>query len=405
MVTQFEIDQEKTPLTVHQLNQAARSLLENSFQMVWVKGELSNVALPRSGHIYFTLKDEHAQVRCAMFKGNNRRLNFTPSDGMAVLLRASVSIYEERGDYQLIVSHLEKWGLGQLQQAFDALKMKLQAEGLFDQKGKKALPKFPQHIGIITSHTGAAIQDILSILKRRYPVAPIIIYHTPVQGKQSGADIVKAINYANKHNLADILILTRGGGSLEDLWGFNEESVARAIFNSQIPIITGIGHETDFTIADFVADLRAPTPSAAAETISPDSQDVIALFEQQCLYLQKAMNHKLHDLAQKIDLLEKQLIHPGEALKQASLRCQHLLQLCHLTMKQRLQDLAHQFANLTARLHTISPLATLSRGYAIATLTHTQEILRSTNQLRPGDQVSTQLADGAFVSVVAEAQD
>jgi exodeoxyribonuclease VII large subunit len=216
-----EIVQEKEVLTVHQLNQTARQLLEGSFQLIWIKGELSNVALPPSGHIYFTLKDARAQVRCALFKGNGRRVNFTPKNGQEVLLRASVSIYEERGDYQLIVTHMEQWGAGALQQAFEALKAKLQAEGLFDPRHKKPLPKFVHSIGIISSRTGAALQDILSVLKRRYPLAPIVLYHTQVQGKTAAASIVKAIQTANQQKKVDAIILARGGGSLEDLWCFN----------------------------------------------------------------------------------------------------------------------------------------------------------------------------------------
>lgn len=386
--------------TVHQLNQAARLLMEGSFQLIWVKGELSNVALPRSGHIYFTLKDQHAQIRCAMFKGSNRRLNFTPTDGMAVLLRASVSIYEERGDYQLIVSHMEEAGLGQLQQAFEALKVKLEKEGLFDADHKKPFPRFPSRIGVITSHTGAAIKDILSVISRRYPIVEVTIYHTQVQGKDAAGDIIKALEWANQRQKDDVLILARGGGSLEDLWCFNEESVARCIYASKIPIISGIGHEVDFTIADFVADLRAPTPSAAAETITPNSIEVIQLFEQYNKHLTTAISRLLQYFKQKVDLLDKQLIHPGQRLSQTKLHCEQLQQRLVQAMQTKLQILQHKFVDISGQLHLVSPLSTLQRGYAIVTSKDTQEIIKDANVLKVGEKVETRLGKGKFVSIV-----
>ncbi len=399
MFTQMDNSEEKQIFTVQQLNQAARTRLEEVFHLVWVMGELSNVALPRSGHIYFTLKDDKAQVRCAMFKGSNRRLNFTPADGMAVLVRASVSIYEERGDYQLIITHMEEAGLGQLQRAFEALKAKLQNEGLFETANKKPFPLFPKHIGVITSHTGAAIQDILSVLKRRYPIAPVTIYHTQVQGKTAAKDIVKAIATANRHKQADVLIVARGGGSLEDLWCFNEESVARAIYASKLPIITGIGHEVDFTIADFVADLRAPTPSAAAETITPDTNEVIQLFEQKKLRLIQAMKRKLQHTAQNLDSLEKQLIHPGQYLQQAFQHCEHLQIQLHMLVARYLERAKNKLALFSTRLNSISPLATLSRGYAIVT-TSEGKVVQNVLELQINQCVTTQVGNGSFISTI-----
>lgn len=436
---------DKSVLTVYQLNQAAGALLEKSFGMVWVKGELSNLAAPRSGHLYFTLKDADAQVRCALFKGNSRRLGFTPQEGEAVLLRATVSIYEGRGDYQLIVNHMEKWGVGALQAAYEALKAKLQAQGLFDAKTKKPLPRFPRHIGVVTSHTGAAIQDILSVLKRRYPIAQISIYHTPVQGKSATSSIVAAIKMANQHALAEVLIVARGGGSLEDLWCFNEEPVARAIFDSHIPIVTGIGHEVDFTIADFVADYRAPTPSAAAETVTPDRMELIQLFEQQRMRLDQAMLRQLQVAAFKLDGLEKQLIHPDQRLQQAYLLyanlqqrlnlsiekcliCQknrlsilslnlkshspdksiqryqtllkHSLQQLYSAMKQQLQAFNEKWGLAGQALQNVSPLATLSRGYAIVTVPRSHEIVRSIAQVSTGDELIARFVDGTFECTV-----
>ncbi|MGD9591251.1 MAG: exodeoxyribonuclease VII large subunit [Candidatus Berkiella sp.] len=399
MFTQTESIDGKAVLTVGQLNLAARTRLEEVFSLVWVKGELSNVSLPRSGHIYFTLKDTHAQVRCAMFKGSNRHLNFTPQDGMAVLIRAQVSIYEERGDYQLIVTQMEEYGQGALQKAFEALKAKLQAEGLFEQSHKKALPAYPKHIGIVTSHTGAAIQDILSVLKRRYPIAQVTIYHTQVQGKTAAKEIVGAIELANAKMQADVLMIARGGGSLEDLWCFNEESVARAIYASKLPTVTGIGHEVDFTIADFVADLRAPTPSAAAETITPDQQELIALFENKKMRLIQAIKRKLDFAAQRLDSLEKQMIHPGMVIQQAFLLCEHLSKQLTLLMNTILEKSHNKLGLLSARLNAVSPLATLSRGYAIVTAENSQ-VIQDIHQVKVQQKVETQLHNGKFSSVV-----
>ena len=256
--------------SVSRLNREVRALIENNFPSVWVQGEISNLARPASGHIYFSLKDENAQVRCAMFRNSNRLLKFKPTDGMQVLVRASAGLYENRGDYQLIVDHMEEAGAGLLQRRFEELKTKLAQEGLFDTEHKQDIPSFPDRIGIITSPSGAAVRDVLSVLNRRFPGIPVLIYPIPVQGDDAPPQIVRMINKACQHNDCDVLILTRGGGSLEDLWAFNDERVARAVFDCQIPLVCGVGHEIDFTIADFVADVRAPTPSAAAELVSPD---------------------------------------------------------------------------------------------------------------------------------------
>ena len=261
--------------TVTQLNYSVRHLLEVELGQVWLTGEISNFSQPVSGHWYLTLKDENAQVRCAMFKMKNLRVNFRPQNGMQVLVRASVSLYEPRGDYQLIIESMQMAGDGLLQQQFDGLKMKLAAQGLFAQEHKKPIPKFVKRVGIITSPSGAALQDILHILNRRDPSLQIVIYPTLVQGKEATQDIIDTIRLANQRKECDVLIVGRGGGSLEDLWCFNEEMVAYAIYQSELPIISAVGHETDVTIADFVADLRAPTPSAAAELVSRDRQEIV----------------------------------------------------------------------------------------------------------------------------------
>ena len=261
--------------TVTQLNYSVRHLLEVELGQVWLTGEISNFSQPVSGHWYLTLKDENAQVRCAMFKMKNLRVNFRPQNGMQVLVRASVSLYEPRGDYQLIIESMQMAGDGLLQQQFEGLKMKLAAQGLFTQEHKKPIPKFVKQVGIITSPSGAALQDILHILNRRDPSLQVVIYPTQVQGKEATQDIIDTIRLANQRKECDVLIVGRGGGSLEDLWCFNEEMVAYAIYQSELPIISAVGHETDVTIADFVADLRAPTPSAAAELVSRDQQEIV----------------------------------------------------------------------------------------------------------------------------------
>jgi len=411
-------------ITVQQLNATARKLLENHFEWVTVRGELSNVSMPQSGHLYFTLKDNKAQVRCAMFKSSQRQMSFKPSDGMAVVVCASVSIYEERGDYQLIVSQMEQEGFGALQQAFEALKGKLQVLGLFDTQFKKSIPKFPKNIGVITSQTGAALQDILSVLKRRYAVATITLYPTQVQGKQATLDLSNAIELANQHNQVDVLILARGGGSLEDLWCFNEERVAYAIFNSAIPIVTGVGHQVDFTIADFVADLRAPTPSAAAETITPDYLECIQKFDHWQYKLLKAMLNKYQHLCLKVDSLEKQLKSPKQTIQNAlrhSLQLQEkmLLLTQHVYQKQKnrhrllveklryaIRKMQEQkkskIAQLATHLHAVSPLATLARGYSIVCDPVNNQIIRDYQQLKEGQSVKTRLNNGEFLSLVTK---
>lgn len=401
MFSSPQVREEKTILTVQQLNQAARTILETEFGALWVKGELSGVKPHHSGHLYFTLKDANAQIKCVMFRGQNRLLKFTPKDGQEVILGANVTIYEQGGSYQLTVLTMEEAGLGKLQLAFEALKSKLQTAGYFALDRKKPLPRFPHHIGIITSKTAAALQDILTVLKRRYPIAPITLYHTSVQGKGAAEDIVKAINKANKAGTHDVLILARGGGSLEDLWCFNEEIVAKAIYESEVPIITGIGHEIDFTIADFVADVRAPTPSVAAEKATPDSEDLFGLFTQIRQRINQACLRQLQHYALKLDSLEKRLVHPGIRLQQVRLRCQHLQTKMQLLMQNTLQKATHRLAQLGTELNSVSPLQTLSRGYALVT-DDQGEVIKNSQRLTTGQRVNTRLAEGSFTSTVTE---
>ena len=434
-------------LTVTQLNRATSQLLDNHFLSIFVEGEISNFSAPSSGHLYFSLKDANAQVRCAMFKSQQRRLNFTPSNGKQVVIKARVSLYEPRGDYQLIVEHIEEAGDGALRRAFEALKHKLAAEGLFDAAHKQTLPLLPHAIGIITSPTGAAIRDIITVLRRRFAAIPVIIYPVSVQGNNAKHDIAKAISLANERNECDVLIIGRGGGSLEDLWAFNEEIVARAIFASTLPIISAVGHETDITIADFVADHRAATPSAAAEHASPDQQEWLARFQYLENHLQLQLTRKLNQKTQTLDWLNRRLQqqHPGQKLlrnnqrldeleirlKQALQRKidrhqqelatkmaklgqynptitihnykqkhEHLSQRLISVMQHKLTTLNQSLITSSQTLHAVSPLATLNRGYAWVIKQPNGELINSTQQLKLGDIVETKLAEGSFISEI-----
>jgi exodeoxyribonuclease VII large subunit len=436
---------ERDIISVSQLNRRAKQLLETHLPLLWVEGELSNVSVPSSGHWYFTLKDSDAQVRCAMFRNRNMMVRFKPQQGQHVLVRARVSLYEGRGDYQIIAEHMEEAGAGALQRAFDELKAKLAREGLFELEHKKPLPLIPQHIAVITSPTGAAIRDILNVLERRFPAIPVTVIPVAVQGKEAAPQIVKAIALANRAELFDVVIVGRGGGSLEDLWPFNEEIVARAIFASELPVVSAVGHEGDFTIADFVADLRAPTPSAAAELITPDGEDWLDKFIGFEVLLEEALQRKLNHWQQKIQWLRSRLRHPKDKLEQQSQRCdtlemrlknaiqkalthsqnklntlvlrqkaQHpqtrLIQLTHRFQLARQQLIKaqssifiqkHQRFNEAVRmLNTLSPLTTLERGFALVTPASENTPITSTEQIKPGDRVNTRLAKGQFTAVV-----
>lgn len=390
--------QERTIYTVSQLNSTVRLLLEENLESAWIAGEISNLAQPSSGHIYFSLKDETAQVRCAMFRGNNQKLNFQIKNGLHVLVHAEVSLYEARGDYQLIVSLMEEAGSGLLHEKFLKLKAKLAAEGLFDTAHKKSLPKFPNCIGVITSPTGAAIKDILNVLSRRFPAIPVIIYPTAVQGKEAAAQITTALTLANQRQECDVLILARGGGSLEDLWSFNEEIVARAIYASSIPIVTGIGHEIDFTIADFVADHRAPTPSAAAELIVPDIKDLSAEIAHFGKHLINLIEHKLQQLTAAFLAIKNQLKHPSIILKQQMQKLDDLEQKLQVIINHKLEQQREQLSGLARALEIVSPLATLARGYTI--VTKNEKIVRSVHEVNHGDLIHSQLQDGKITSIV-----
>ena len=432
--------------SVSQLNQSVRLMLENQLGAVWLTGEISNFSQPVSGHWYLSLKDENAQVRCAMFRMKNLRVSFRPTNGMQVLVRANVSLYEPRGDYQLIIESMHLAGEGLLMQQFEALKLKLAAEGLFAQHLKKNLPHFSKAVGIITSKTGAALQDILHILQRRDPSLKIIIYPTAVQGKDAATEIAQMIELANQRQEVDVLIVGRGGGSLEDLWCFNEEMVARAIFHSHLPVISAVGHETDVTIADFVADVRAPTPSAAAELVSRNQTELLQQLQYRRQRLEIALDRLFAEKQQKLKHLSLRL-HNQHPQAQLRIQQQLITQLSHrlqqslrhrwqkkaenltalsirlyknplpLRLQQYEQQLAQlkvrlnshmnltlslqqkQLAHLCGKLDSLSPLKVLARGYSI-TQNQQNLTIRSMKDVNVGEQIKTRLPDGDIISQV-----
>ena len=424
-------------LSVSQLNSRARLLLEDVFAQVWVEGEISNLAKPASGHLYFTLKDSQAQVRCALFRQNAARVRQALRDGLAVKVRGKVSLFEGRGDYQLIVDAVEPAGDGALRLAFEALKEKLAGEGLFAVERKRALPAHPQHIGIVSSPSGAVIRDIISVFRRRAPQVALTLVPSAVQGREATAQLVRALQLADRAGF-DAIILARGGGSLEDLWCFNEEAVARAVAACITPVVSAVGHETDVSISDFVADVRAPTPSAAAELLAPDSADLQRRLDSLRRRLLLRMQGLLAQQRLRLDGLGRRLRHPGERLRQQAQRLddldmrlrraqqQHLQQRQALLtrldtrlaaqhprrslalLRQQLDSLAsrlpramhsqlrqqrQQLQALGQQLHIVSPLATLGRGYSIL-LDERGQAIRSAQHTQPGQRVTARLGEG-----------
>jgi exodeoxyribonuclease VII large subunit len=392
----IDISDSEEIYTVSRLNREARFLLEGSFPILWVEGEISGFKAHTSGHWYFSLKDQTAQVRSAMFRRENSSLSFLPKDGLHVVAKVRVSLYEGRGEYQLIVEHMEEMGEGKLRQEFEAMKKRLALEGLFDAVHKKTLPAFPESIGVITSPTGAAIKDILSVLKRRHSHAPVIIYPTLVQGEAASANIVQAIEQANRRKECDVLILARGGGSLEDLWCFNDERVARAIYHCKLPIVSAIGHEIDFTIADFVADLRAATPTAAAELITPDKEELFASLSYDEKQINRLMKQKLVQLQQQLIWSKKHLQqqHPKRKLTEQAQRLDfyeiHLARM----IEKLLQDKKQFLVKFSAQLNALSPLATLERGFSITTRARDHKIMHNAKDIKIGEKIHIQLSKG-----------
>lgn len=436
--------------TVSRLNQTVRTLLEREMGQVWITGEISNFTQPASGHWYFTLKDDTAQVRGAMFRNSNRRVTFRPQHGQQVLVRASVTLYDPRGDYQIIVESMQPAGEGLLQQKYEQLKAALQAQGLFDQQFKKPLPSPAHCVGVITSKTGAALHDILQVLKRRDPSLPVVIYPTAVQGDDAPGQIVRAIERANARQECDVLIVGRGGGSLEDLWSFNDERVARAIFASQIPVVSAVGHETDVTIADFVADLRAPTPSAAAEIVSRNQLELLRQIQSVAQRLEMAMdffianrtrrftqlNHRLQQQHPQLRLARQQTVleklrqrmrfaldnqlkqaaqrngrlaqclnqqNPQPRILRAQTRIQQLEYRLAENLRARLSETRERFGNAVTHLEAVSPLSTLARGYSVTTAAD-GNVLKQARQVKTGDTLTTRLADGWVESEVKSVQ-
>jgi exodeoxyribonuclease VII large subunit len=426
--------------TVSRLNREVRLLLERGFGSLWLEAEMSNLARPSSGHWYFSLKDAGAQVRCAMFRQRNMLCAVVPRDGQKVLVRARIGLYEPRGEYQLLIDHLEDAGLGALKRQFEELRTKLAAEGLFATDRKRGLPGLPKRVGIITSPTGAAVRDIIHVLARRFPAVPVLIYPVPVQGAQAAADITATVLLAGRRAECDVLILARGGGSLEDLWAFNDEALARAIVASPIPVITGIGHEIDFTIADFAADVRAPTPSAAAELVVPDVNDWLHSVARAGARLQRAIRGRLElhrerlnwltgraalvspsarltQQSQRLDELEQRLsrgvrrqlqewgarlrwltgraavVSPTIRLSQQTLRLRNLEQRLQRASRETLRRSRARLLPLVRTLNAVSPLATLERGYAIVS-TEDGRILRDATMARPGMTIEARLGKG-----------
>ncbi len=436
--------------TVSQLTAEIKHCLERDFAFLWIEGEVSNLRLPGSGHLYFTLKDEAAQIRAVMFRLQNRLLQFEPADGLQVIGYGRLSVYEPRGEYQLILEYLEPKGRGALQLAFEQLKEKLAGEGLFDPARKKPLPFLPQKIGIVTSPTGAAIRDILQILNRRYANVHVLIYPVRVQGTGAAQEIAEAIDELNQWPDMDVLIVGRGGGSLEDLWAFNEEVVARAIFRSRIPVLSAVGHEIDFTIADFVADLRAPTPSAAAELVVRNKEELVQSLRSLQSRLGLAIQDDLLGMKERLSLLAARLIDPRRRLADLRLRLDDLwnrlshgalqatarkkdlfrmkwehLMLLHprrrieestdrliqlrkelaFTLRGTLHLLRQKTEGIVGKLGTLSPLSVLQRGYSIARLLPSQKIIRQARDLRPDDRVQVKVHQGSFIAQVKDIQE
>lgn len=435
----------RTIYTVSQLTNEIKSLLERNFEYIWVEGEISNLRLPASGHLYFTLKDEAAQIRAVMFRLQSRLLKFEPIDGLQVISYGRISVYEPRGEYQVIVDYMEPKGLGALQLAFEQLKEKLAQEGLFDPAHKKPLPRLPQRIGIITSPTGAAIRDMLKIIERRFANVHILLYPVRVQGVGAAQEIAQAIQELNEWPQIDVIIVGRGGGSLEDLWAFNEEVVARAIFNSRVPIISAVGHEIDYTIADFVADLRAPTPSAAAELVVQDKIELLrtignletrliqnfrSFLELQreklrsLVYRLTDPRRKLSDQRLQLDDLSGRLLkalkqslkekkeafrlkkdslfthHPGRLISQIHTHLQQLFRQLVLAERGEIRFFRQKWQACLEKLNALNPLAILERGYSIAWRLPEGEIIKKASLLHPEDKVRVKVHKGEFVAKV-----
>ena len=380
--------------TISELTEEIKTILETNLYYVWVEGEISNLRSPMSGHSYFTLKDEGAQIKAVIFKGQARFIKFKPADGLHAICRGMVSVYKERGEYQLILDYIEPKGIGALQLALEQLKEKLSKEGLFDTERKRSLPLLPQKIGIVTSPTGAAIRDILKVFERRFANIGILIYPVRVQGIESAREISQGIRELNKAPDIDVIIIARGGGSQEDLWAFNEEIVARAIYDSKAPVVSAVGHEIDWTIADMIADLRAPTPSAAAEMVIRSKEE----FKDRLTAITSQLGYCLRDIIsdQRIFLhrLERGLIDPSRRLKEIRLRLGDMVDRFTVAMSHSLEMVKKDCQHLAERLNILSPLNILGRGYSITRKIPSMTVLHDSKDVQAGDDVNVILAKG-----------
>ena len=386
-------------LSVSQLLRSACDMLERRFPLQWISGEVSNLRPAASGHLYFTLKDENAQVDCVMFKGRAAHLDWDLADGQRVEARALVTLYEPRGRFQLNVESMRRAGLGPLFERFLKLKAKLEREGLFDPAAKRPIPHYPRQIGVITSLAAAALRDVLTTLRRRNPSIPVVVYPAPVQGEGAAAKLAQALEAANRRAECDVLLLVRGGGSIEDLWQFNEEAVARAIRASGIPVVVGVGHETDFTIADFAADERAPTPTAAAELVSPPRDALLARVAENAQRLSRQAARRIEYAMQSVDALARRLLHPAERLRTSRQHLVHLAARLAAEMKHQFAQVRAQIERNEARLSGFDHQAVLARGYSL-TLNAANEILRDAATVAVGERIVTTFAKGRVESEV-----
>jgi len=388
-------------LTVSALLRSVRDTLERRFPLAWIAGEISNFRPAASGHWYFTLKDEAAQVDCVMFRGRAAALDWRPEDGARVEARALPTLYEPRGRFQLNVEHMRRAGLGPLYERFLRLKATLEAEGLFDAAAKREVPAHPKSIGVVTSRQAAALRDVLTTLHRRNPAIPVIVYPVPVQGDGAAAKIAEMLATANARRECDVLLLVRGGGSIEDLWPFNEEIVARAIRRSAIPVVAGVGHETDVTIADFAADRRAPTPTAAAEMVSPSRAELLARVAELAGRATREALRRIETAMQGVDALARRLVHPRERLRTSRQLLAQLTARLSFASAHRVESLAAQLAQLNAALASLNPGAVLQRGYSL-TRNAIGEVIVDASQVREGERLSTTLAKGSLESQVTK---
>ena len=379
--------------SITEINKLVKELLQDNFPSIWVKGEISNFIEASSGHWYFSLKDNSAQVRCTMFRGKNNEVKWVPKNGDLIEVQCNIGLYEQRGDYQLNVSSLQQAGLGKLFEEFNQLKQKLDAEGLFDKEQKKTLPPHPNSIGVITSPDASVLRDVITTLKRRNKSLKVIIYPTPVQGKTAPQGIIGAIKLANQRNEVDILIVCRGGGSIEDLWSFNDELVAREIFSSRLPIISAIGHQTDITISDFVADLRAPTPTAAAEIISTSYEELLVNLEYFKSNLLNIIQNKIEQLTQRIDFLEKGLVSPIQKIASQYDLISALKNRMQITITSQLEKYREQIKSYKQNLSHLNPNEILSRGYSII-LTQNKKIINNASAMSVSDKIKIKFHEG-----------